>query len=148
MQRSADQVLADELGKLAAEATDKKIGSGVVRWVARKMPNDAFQTTFEVAAEPATVLHRAFDVLHDQGRIRDDFAAESESPAVSAVVGSGFLGLNPAVVTIEVVAHEDDRSRVVVSGVAKEGLIKQRSGEKAARRIAQSLQAALREASG
>lgn len=143
MQRSTDQILADELGKLAAAAADQELGTGVVRWVARKMPNDAFQTTLDVAADPESVLRRAFDVLDAAGRIRADVATHSDAPSVSAIVGSGFLRLNPALVTVEIVAGENERCRVLVSGVAKEGLIKQHAGEKAARRIAKRLQAAL-----
>jgi hypothetical protein len=135
--------LADELGKLAARSADRKLGTGVVRWAARKLPSDAFQTEIEVAAPPDAVLRRAFDVLHELGRIRDDVVHESEAPAVCAVVGSGFLRLNPALVTVEVSAQEEGRVRVLVSGVAKEGLIKQHAGEKAARRVAERLRADL-----
>ena len=62
------------------------------------------------------------------------------APCVSAVVGSGFLGLNPALVTIEVIPLGNNDVKVTVVGRAKEGLIKQRGGEKAARRIAGRLQ--------
>jgi hypothetical protein len=56
-------------------------------------------------------------------------------PTLAAVIGSGFMNMNPAVVTVEVVPTSDDLSKVSIRGVAKEGLIKQRAGEKAARRI-------------
>ena len=41
------------------------------------------------------------------------------------------------------IAQEDGRVRLLVSGVAKEGLIKQHADEKAARRVAGQLRAAL-----
>ena len=58
---------------------------------------------------------------------------------MAAVVGSGLLNLNPAVVTVAVVPLAEDRTRATVTGTAKEGLIKQHAGEKAARRIAEQL---------
>jgi hypothetical protein len=137
---SADEILARELGKLATRASKGEAGAGVVRWVARKMPTDACTLVmhFEVPAE--TVLRAAADLLQAEGRIQDPADTASDAPAVAAVIGSGFLGLNPALVTVEVIPEGGDRVVVNVTGVAKEGLIKQHAGEKAAKRIASRLQ--------
>jgi hypothetical protein len=47
-------------------------------------------------------------------------------------------GLNPAVVTVTIQASEWG-SRLVIRGAAKEGLIKQRAGAKAAKRVAAAI---------
>jgi hypothetical protein len=83
---SPDEILGRELAKLASKAGKAEAGAGVVRWVARKMPTDAF--------------HVALHFPEDGNRVA-----------------------------------------VNVTGLAKEGLIKQHAGEKAARRIAGRLQA-------
>ncbi|MBN1588506.1 MAG: hypothetical protein JW888_03235 [Pirellulales bacterium] len=143
MQRSTDAILAAELEKLASAASDVEIGTKVVGRVARKLPNDMFQVELELAESADRVLRVACDVLDEVGRIRDDVVASDAAPTVAAVVGSGFLNLNPAVVTVEVAPLAADRARVTVTGTAKEGLIKQHAGEKAARRIADKLRQSL-----
>ncbi len=47
--------------------------------------------------------------------------------------------MNPTFVRLQVVPMSETSARVVVHGTAKEGLIKQRAGEKATRRIASLL---------
>ena len=46
--------------------------------------------------------------------------------------------MNPAVVTVTIF-QADNGSRLLIRGAAKEGLIKQRAGEVAARRVAAAL---------
>ncbi len=108
-------------------------------WVAKKLPADAYKLELHIEADAEAVLRAAFDVLQEEGTLRDDIACESSNPTVSAVVGSGFLGLNPAAVTVEVIPSGDESSIVSIVGMAKEGLIKQRGGQRAAERIAERL---------
>jgi hypothetical protein len=143
MSASPDEILARELEKLAARFSEEKEGAGVVRWVARKLPTDAFTVAMHFEAAAEAVLRVALDVLRSEGRIEDRSPAASEAPAITAVVGSGFLNLNPALVTIEVLPEEENRVAVNVTGIAKEGLIKQHAGEKAAKRIADRLKSSL-----
>jgi hypothetical protein len=138
--QSADEILGRELAKLASKAGKVEAGAGVVRWVARKMPTDAFNVVLHCDATAEDVLRTAADLLQAEGRIQDHAGMPSGAPAVAAVVGSGFLGLNPALVTVEVIPEDGNRVAVNVTGVAKEGLIKQHAGEKVARRIAGRLQ--------
>ena len=58
---------------------------------------------------------------------------------MTATVGSGFLGLNPAVVAAEIAVSDDQGTDLTVYGTAKEGLIKQHAGERSARRTAELL---------
>lgn len=139
MPRTTDEVLAAELKKLAVRATKKEAGAGLVSWMAERLPTDAFRLELQVPADAEAALRTAFDVLQQEGTVRDDIALPSDSPTISAVVGSGFLRLNPAVVTVEVIPSGDGSSIVTIVGMAKEGLIKQHGGQKAAERIAEVL---------
>jgi len=138
--KTPDEILAAELKKLAVKAGKLEVGAGVVSSVANKLPVDAYtvELQFPVSAEAA--LREACDLLQEEGQLRDDVARPGSAPAVSAVVKSGFMGLNPAVVTVEVVPVGTAEVKVTVVGRAKEGLIKQRAGEKVARKIADQLQ--------
>jgi hypothetical protein len=58
---------------------------------------------------------------------------------VVGIVGAGVLDMNPTLVIVTITGVASDasgHSHVAIRAVAKEGLIKQRAGEKAARRIA------------
>lgn len=52
------------------------------------------------------------------------------------VVGGGLGGLNPVVVTVLVTRGTENSSTVRLRAAAKEGLVKQRAGEKTATRLA------------
>jgi hypothetical protein len=54
---------------------------------------------------------------------------------LTAVIPAGFWNLNPAVVDLEIMPLGTHSCRVVITGTAKEGLIKQRAGEGAVKRI-------------
>ena len=129
----------EEAKKLATKTTKKKTGAEVVSWVAKRLPNDAYQTQFQAQANPESVLRAACEVLQEEGRIEEDVETSSDAPSICGIIGSGFLGLNPALVTVHVIPQGEEVTDVIVTGVAKEGLIKQRGGEKAAKAIADRL---------
>lgn len=139
MNTNSNDILAAELQKLAAKAAKEETGAGVVGWVAKKLPNDSFQIRIQTPAAPETALRTAHAVLQEKGQLREDIQAPPDIAALSAVVGSGFLGLNPALVTVQVAAHADNLTHIQITGIAKEGLIKQHAGEKAAKLIAAQL---------
>ncbi|MBL7255935.1 hypothetical protein [Paractinoplanes lichenicola] len=112
------------------ESTKRGAGWGA-RFAARRMRADIFETAVELPLPlPAAsaLIGRTLDSLG--GR-----TAESQ-----VIMGSGALNTNPAVVTV---AIREQQGGVVatVRGVAMEGLIPQRAGRKAARRVAQHLAA-------
>ena len=139
MSRTADEILAAELKKLAIQSAKSDTGAGVVRWVAHRLPTDAYKLEMQLQVSPEVALRSACEVLQDEGQLRDDVERQSSVPAVSAVIGSGFLGLNPALVTVEVTPLSDTEVNVTIFGTAKEGLIKQHAGKKAATTIAARL---------
>ena len=144
MAKTPNEILAAELQKLATKATKEEMGASVVGWVAQKLPDDAFQTEVQLKADPETALRTACTVLQENGQIREDVEAPSDVPSISAVVGSGFLNLNPAVVTVQIIPRDDNVTNLIITGVAKEGLIKQHAGEKAANKIVRRLRGLLK----
>ena len=58
---------------------------------------------------------------------------------MAAVVGSGFFRLKPTLVQVEITEEEEGRCTLRIQGAAKEGLIKQRSAQKAVDRVAEAL---------
>lgn len=100
--------------------------------MARRLRADIVETTMELRLSlPAAteLVARALDALG------------TRTAALQAVMGAGTMNLNPAVVTVTLSEH-DGRAIAVVRGAAKEGLIRQRAGEKAARRVVEYLAAA------
>jgi hypothetical protein len=146
MSREEDEILARELGKLGAiggavgggigGALGGGMGAGLA---ARLLPNDTFELDIEIAAKPSDVLRTTYDILCHTGRLTEETEPPSDLPTLCAVVGSGFWNLNPALVRVEIVPFSEDTTKVSVCGIAKEGLIKQHAGEKAAKRIANLL---------
>ncbi|MBB4693604.1 hypothetical protein [Paractinoplanes abujensis] len=107
------------------ESTKRGAGWGA-RFAARRMRADIFETTVQLALS----LPAARELV---GRTLD--ATGARISETQAFLGSGAMNTNPAVVTVTV---REQKGQVVatVRGVAKEGLIPQRAGRKAARRIA------------
>lgn len=60
----------------------------------------------------------------------------ADQEMLRVVLGGGFGGLNPVVVTVLVTKGAEDSSPVRLRAAAKEGLVKQRAGEKTATRLA------------
>jgi hypothetical protein len=106
---------------------------------ARRLRKDVFEVDLAVNMSPAAAADRAREVISEHGDILDlESSDEDPGPQVVGIVGSGAANLNPAVVTVTIRASADG-SQLVIRGVAKEGLIKQRAGEKAAKRVAAAM---------
>jgi hypothetical protein len=106
---------------------------------ARRLRKNVFEVDLAVNMSPAAAADRAREVISEHGDVLD-LGSSGENPGtqIVGVVGSGAGNLNPAVVTVTIHASADG-SRLVIRGVAKEGLIRQRAGEKAARRVAAAM---------
>lgn len=137
MSKSQDEILARELGKLG-----NIFGPGESRGVdfaSRFLSTETFIESLRIEAEAEKVLQSVFRILTSMGQITDEFAESSGSPRLSAIVGSGFLQLNPAVVHVQVVPAGEHSSDVSIIAVAKEGLIKQHTAEKAVKKFSGEL---------
>ena len=127
--KETDKLLEDELGKFGDDLT----GIGI-RWVARFLPNNAFEASVELDTSTdgalAELENAARRVGRSIGRQVSDGAID-----LTVVIGAGFLNMNPAVVDIYITPLGDERCQVRITGTAKESLIKQRAGEGAVRRL-------------
>jgi hypothetical protein len=88
---------------------------------------------------PDEALALARCVLASLGEPADETRLADDNNQLRAVVGSGALNLNPAVVTLQLLATTPASTTIRVRSVAKEGLIRQRAGRKAAERVAARL---------
>jgi len=117
-------VLEAELARLGGRAS---LGGGLgARLTARFLKTSSFAASAEAGA-PADVVAEWLETAYGQlGRSLGDGRA---------VIGAGYRNLNPAVVTTVLVPLGGDRTRVEVRGVAKEGLVGQRTAAKAVGRV-------------
>jgi hypothetical protein len=123
MSLDEDGLLAGALGVAAAGHLKKSV----------------LEVELALAMPPAEAAERARQVLAELGRELDVRGeGETADSQVVGIVGAGAGNLNPAVVTVTIRAA-DQGSKLVVRGAAKEGLIKQHAGDKAARRVAEAL---------
>jgi hypothetical protein len=134
-----DELLVRALGGLG--------GKGGARG-ARRLPKDVLEVDLVVSMSPQAAADRARQVISRHGSVLNleslnlEGIGEDPDTQVIGIVGSGIAKLNPAVVTVTIRATEDG-SRLVIRGAAKEGLIKQRAGEKAARLVAAEMASAV-----
>jgi hypothetical protein len=106
---------------------------------ARRLRKDVFEVDLAVNMSPTAAADRAREVISEHGDVLDlESSSEDPGTQIVGIVGSGTANLNPALVTVTI-RPSADGSRLVIRGVAKEGLIKQRAGEKAAKRVAAAM---------
>ena len=102
-----------------------------------KLHTIEYKENMELSCPPEKVIKGAASVLgamppfiewlHD--------ADQSAVPFLAALVGSGFGGMNPTVVCLEFIPIDDGNTNVHIAAKAKEGLINQKSTEKAVKNI-------------
>jgi hypothetical protein len=141
MNNSEDQILVRELGKVGSIVGP--VGSFGTRFSARYLPTERFTASLRLEKDVRELLQTVFRVLTSMGKMTDEYAEPSGPPSLSAIVGSGFLGMNPTLLHVEVAAASDQVAEVNISAAAKEGLIKQRSAEKAVNKFKEELSKAL-----
>lgn len=124
-----EEILERELGEVGGE-----FGGLGARWAARRMPNNAFVASIELEISAAQALTEFSQAAGALGRVVDRELNDAGA-RLTAVVGAGFWNMNPAVVDLQLASRGANRCRVTITGTAKEGLIKQRAGEGAVRRI-------------
>ena len=60
-----------------------------------------------------------------------DTEHKSDNPIFFSIVGSGAFGMNPSLVSFEMIEVTESHVRLEITGAAKEGLIKQNTSKKA-----------------
>lgn len=98
---------------------------------ARFVPTQTYGVTFQIPAGAEEALRSAFEILRRAGHLTNDASDDPSAIRLSGVVGSGKFGMNPAIVVITITAGPETGSTITIAGAAKEGLIKQRTAEKA-----------------
>lgn len=128
-----DAVLLEELGAVAGVR-----GAPGARWSARRLQTETYAES--QAYDPvqhhqiASVLSALLQAWPETRRGQHGWIT-----LVRSVVGSGFLNMNP---TYVIAVLEPDLGRIGVAAHAKEGLIRQRSAQKAVGRIFSQLSSA------
>ncbi|MFH8899110.1 hypothetical protein ACH4HG_22345 [Streptomyces coeruleorubidus] len=135
MDRNEDQILADELAGLGSMGG----GSGrLVRFVAMLMKKNVHEMDLVIPLPFDDAVERVSRVLNQAGRAVEtrQAAPGRDGETIRVVASGGAGGMNPVVVTALVSKGGENSSKVRLRAAAKEGLIKQRAGEKAATRVA------------
>ncbi|MEU0245109.1 hypothetical protein ABZ192_12385 [Streptomyces sp. NPDC006235] len=138
MDQSEDEILAAELAALGAASG----GSGrATRLVAKALRKNVHEIGLVMPLPFDDAVKRVTEVLGRAGRAGGSVQVEHgvDQETIRVVAGGGFGGLNPVVVTALVTRSGEAGTDVRLRAAAKEGLIKQRAGEKTAVRIAASL---------
>ena len=105
-----------------------------VRWAA-SMLGTVDYTESIVCSKPADkMLESAIEILAGMGKILDP-AVDCSEPILTALVGSGFMNLNPTIVCMVFSTIDENSTSICITASAKEGLIKQRSSKKAVKRM-------------
>jgi hypothetical protein len=154
---NVDKILARELAKLGAigggiggaidggaSASAGVLGGGAGAYFGAKyLETETHSQKLAVSSDAKSVLGVALNVLSTLGKIVPNDEMEVASPCVAAIVGSGILKMNPCMTVVEVTSSSTSETILTISGAAKEGLVKQKTAEKAVSKIVKGLAASL-----
>jgi hypothetical protein len=130
MTQSEEKVLTREIGKLAGF-----FGGFGARFMAKRLPVEECEASIIVAANVDDVRASVYEALNSAGRLTDAFASQATGDRLSAIVGSGYMNLNPTIVHVGLTESSQASTRISVRAIAKEGVVKQHSAAKAVERI-------------
>lgn len=122
-----DELLASELGALGGPGS---------AWVARRLRANIHEIEMSCGTPADAVVVQVATPIASMGRVVAQTGFTNGRAIVRGVTGAGALNLNPAVLTVTVTSADSTSTTVHIRGVAKEGLIKQRAGQKAVERLA------------
>jgi hypothetical protein len=140
--RSDDDILARELAKLGGLGGGSLTGLGGsfgAKLAAKFLPTETKSEKLAIKATPERATRLGFSALTRVGKLHGEESEGSPRPLLKAVVGSGFLNMNPTVVFVEILEGSSDTCEITITAAAKEGLIKQHAAEKAIQRIASEI---------
>jgi hypothetical protein len=104
-------------------------------WVAaQKLPSERFEIVVQLRSDQVTAAIAIYAAISRLGR---SISSERDGVEVkvAGIVGGGFMNMNPTVVRIRIAPSEEGQCLATFTGTAKEGRIKQRTSEKAVRRV-------------
>ncbi|MCX5262293.1 hypothetical protein OOK27_50670 [Streptomyces canus] len=134
-----DQLLAAALGAVGAKGGGAGGRRGAT-FAAKRLKKNVHEIDLILVMSVDAAAGHAVGILAQAGRVLE---AEDTQPTgervVRAIVGGGLGNMNPVLITVSLTSDGPERTTVSVRGAAKEGLIKQRAGEKTAKHIAELL---------
>ncbi|MGW7268569.1 hypothetical protein [Streptomyces sp. NPDC054842] len=132
---SEDALLVEALGALAGA------GRSGAAFTAKRLRKNVGEATLLLPLGIDPALERVREVLTEvsTGDAPWPLGSGADGTALRVMAGGGFGGLNPVVVTVVLNSDGEQRTSVRLRAVAKEGLIKQRAGEKTVDRLARLL---------
>lgn len=146
MSEQDDRILEREMakwGKLGGllgggEASAGGLGA---KLAAKLMPTREHTVQVVLPATAQQVLHSAWNMLeHDEDVYKQGPPAVEQLPAkIYGIFCAGWLNMTPAVLHVEVLAHDGRQAWVRIRGAAKEGWIPQRVAEKAVAKLVKAL---------
>jgi hypothetical protein len=127
MQQPEDKLLAEALGRINRGG---KIAS-------RFLKNDISEFDRELQLGFDLALERVRTVLAElsPGASPELVEAGTDRVTFRVLTGGGALNMNPVVVTVDAARRGERTTALHVRAIAKEGLIKQRAGQKTAERL-------------
>lgn len=136
-----EDILAEQIGAAGAMGAGRFGGAAGARlggsFTARLLPNNIGEFGLTLEAPLGVAVNRVVARLQAEGgplRELEQYRTEDKY-VFQMLTHAGFFNMNPTVVTVTLWSADAGHTNVHVRSVAKEGLIKQRSGEKAAQRI-------------
>ncbi len=143
-----NKILEQHLGKIGEEAgaVGGSIGggpfgrsggasggkSGATR-AAKKLKTFDFKDKIEYNYPITDAISNSYNIVANLPNLIEiiEVDANTDIPYLSAVVGSGFGQMNPTIICLEYVSGNAASTTISISASAKEGLIKQKSAQKA-----------------
>lgn len=116
-----------------SQAAGARLGA---EWAAKRLKSERYDRSIAYTADLDTACQDVYEILAGMGEIIE---TSDEPLGIAAVVGSGFLNMNPTIVTATFEPEDDAATAIHLSAVAKEGLIKQKSAQKAVDRLIETL---------
>ncbi len=129
-----DALLAGAIGDLGSLAGSRRGAEMGVR----RLKKNVLEIDLALDLPPQAAADQARQVLSQLGKVLSVEPDDGSATQMVGIIGAEFGNLNPAVVTVTIDKAENG-SKLVIRGAAKEGLIKQRAGEAAAKRVAAAL---------
>lgn len=131
--RDENEILVDAFRQMAPS-------NGLAAFIIKRQKTQSTEVDVTVPLSlPQAIEHVRHTLAVTQ--LVDEFAAAPDMFTIRVLTGGGGLKLNPVLVTVTVTGRgpEAGHSTIRVRGAAKEGLIKQRAGEKTSTSIANAL---------
>ncbi|MET7597636.1 hypothetical protein ACWERY_19140 [Streptomyces sp. NPDC004082] len=132
---SEDALLVEALGTLAGS------GRSGAAFTAKRLKKNVGEATLLLPLGLDDALERVRGAMAEVSTGAEPWRVETGTDgtggtALRVMAGGGFGGLNPVVVTVVVNSDGEQGTSVRLRAAAKEGLIKQRAGEKTVDRLA------------